>query len=213
MIVELTRLLAAKKAAYTRCELRASELKRQRDKLVEKAEFSQKSVVVHRKASIFFQSLSDDESSKFQAKLETLVTAGLQVVFQEPMKFCIDVGTERNTITVRFFVESLVNGYKAKLDILSAKGGGVADVVAFLLQFLMVHYLPNRRPIIICDEPWKNLSADYKTRFASFVKMICKKAGVQVIIVTHDPEYIDVADKIYKFSLGDKGLTDVVALK
>ena len=212
MIAELTKLLAAKKVAYTKCELRVDELKRQRGRLVEKAELSQKVIVAHRKASVFFQSLSDDESNKFQTKLETLVTAGLQVVFQEPMKFCIDVGTERNTITVRFFVESLVNGYKAKLDILSAKGGGVADVVAFLLQFLMVHYLPNRRRIIIADEPWKNLSADYKARFASFVKMICKKADLQVIIVTHDPEYSDVADKVYKFSLGDKGLTDVISI-
>lgn len=213
MIAQLTKLLADKKAAYSRCELRANELKRQRGKLVEHARLSQKGVVVHKKASAFFQSLSDDESAKFQAKLETLVTAGLQVVFQEPMKFCIDVGTERNTITVRFFVESVVNGYKAKLDILSAKGGGVADVVAFLLQFLMVHYLPNRRRIIIGDEPWKNLSADFKARFASFVKMICKKAGVQVIIVTHDPEYSDVADKIYRFSIGDRGLTDVTSVK
>ena len=213
MIAELTKALAVKRTAYTRCELRASELKRQRDKLIEKVRLTQNGVVVHRKASVFFQSLSDDESSKFQAKLETLVTAGLQVVFQEPMKFCIDVGTERNTITVRFFVESIVNGYKAKLDILSAKGGGVADVVAFLLQFLMVHYLPNRRRIIIGDEPWKNLSADYKARFASFVKMICKKAGMQVIIVTHDPEYSDVADKVYRFSTGDKGLTDVTPIK
>ena len=213
MIEQLEELLKEKLLAYTKCELRVNELKRQRDRFVEKAEFSQRGVVVHRKASVFFQSLSDDESSKFQAKLETLVTAGLQVVFQEPMKFCIDVGTERNTITVRFFVESLVNGYKAKLDILSAKGGGVADVVAFLLQFLMVHYLPNRRRIIIGDEPWKNLSSGYKTRFASFVKMICKKAGVQVIIVTHDPEYSDVADKVYKFSIGDKGLTDVISVK
>jgi len=66
---------------------------------------------------------------------------------------------------------------------------------------------------MIGDEPWKNLSADYKTRFASFVKMICKKAGVQVIIVTHDSEYSEVADKIYKFSMGDKGLTNVISVR
>ena len=213
MIAKLEHLLIAKETAYRTCEVRANEVKRQRDKLSEKVEILQKVIVVHRQASVFFQSLSDDESSKFQTKLETLVTAGLQVVFQEPMKFCIDVRIERNTITICFFVESIVNGYTAKLDILSAHGGGVADVVAFLLRFLMVHYLPTRRQIIIGDEPWKNLSADYKARFASFVKKLCEKTGMQVIIVTHDLEYSDVADKIYRFSIGDKGLTSVTSIK
>ena len=213
MIEQLEQQLASKEQALVKCEARVEEVKRHHASLVDKVGIAQGIATVHRKASAFFQSMSDQESQRFQTNLETLVTAGLQVVFKEPMKFCIEIGTERNTINVHFFVDSLVNGHQAKLDILTAKGGGVADVVAFLLQFLMVYYLPNRRRLIIGDEPWKNLSADYKTRFASFVKMICEKAGMQVIMVTHDLEYTDVADKVYRFTLDGQGLTSVETIK
>lgn len=125
----------------------------------------------------------------------------------------MEITVERNVMAVNFYVISIVNQVKLRLDILSAKGGGVADVVSFLLQFLLVYYLSNRRRIMIVDEGWKNLSRDYKSRFAEFVKAICVKAGVQIIMVTHDEEYVHVADKVYRFSLNDRGLTDVAIIR
>jgi len=166
-------------------------------------------VLCYRKASAVFQALSDEETKHFHADMKTLVTAGLQAVFEEEMTFEIDFKVERNVISTKFLVGSNVGGTYCKFDILSAKGGGVADVVSFLLQFLMVYYLSDRRKLIIADEPFKNLSRSYKRRFAEFVKMICDKAGMQIIMVTHDEEYVDVADRVYRFFLDGNGFTHV----
>lgn len=172
-----------------------------------KIEGLSEAIATFRKAAAVFQSLSDEESKKFQTNLKTLVTAGLQTVFDEGMDFDLDVGLERNVPVVDFFVSSMVGGQNIKLDILSARGGGVADVVAFLLQFLMVYYLEDQRNIIIADEPWKNLSSEYKLRFAQFVKIICEKSEMQIIMVTHDEEYVDAADWVYKFTKDAAGYT------
>lgn len=179
------------------------------ESLTKSLDLEDNKVACYRKASAVFQGLSDEETKHFHADMKTLVTAGLQAVFEEEMTFDIDFKVERNVLTTRFLVGSNVGGTFCKFDILSAKGGGVADVVSFLLQFLMVYYLSDRRKLIIADEPFKNLSRSYKRRFAEFVKMICEKAGMQIIMVTHEEEYVDVADRVYRFSLDGNGFTNV----
>lgn len=210
---QLQQAFADKRVAFITRKAERDVLKRQTDELRQKVDSYHYAISTFRKVGVIFQALSDEESSKFQSNLKRLVTAGLQVVFEEPMEFDIELAVERNVMAVNFYVTSLINDTKIRLDILSAKGGGVADVVSFLLQFLLVYYLPQRRRIIIGDEPWKNLSRDYKARFAEFVQAICVKSGVQLIMVTHDEEYIHVADKVYRFALNDRGLTDIQVVR
>lgn len=210
---QLQQIFADKRVAFITRKAERDVLKRQTDELRQKIDSYHYAVSTFRKVGVIFQALSDEESSKFQSNLKRLVTAGLQVVFEEQLEFDMEITVERNVMAVNFYVISIVNQVKLRLDILSAKGGGVADVVSFLLQFLLVYYLPNRRRIMIVDEGWKNLSRDYKSRFAEFVKAICVKAGVQIIMVTHDEEYVHVADKVYRFSLNDRGLTDVAIIR
>ncbi len=79
------------------------------------------------------------------------------------------------------------------VDPLSDSGLGAADIASVALK---VSYLAasSCRPILWIDEPCKNLSRKYHTLAAIMFRELSKKLGIQLVVVTHIPEFMDEAD-------------------
>jgi DNA repair exonuclease SbcCD ATPase subunit len=56
------------------------------------------------------------------------------------------------------------------------------------------------RKVIILDEPFKQISEEYRDRAIEFVKKVSEQTGIQIILVTHIAELARNADKVFKVS-------------
>ena len=74
-------------------------------------------------------------------------------------------------------------------------GGGILDIISFALRIVLWGLeTPKSRNLIILDEPFKQCGK-LITKACQMVKEISKMLGVQIIMVTHSDELIDIADK------------------
>jgi predicted ATPase len=106
-----------------------------------------------------------------------------------------------NEVVVSFKVIQTKNEVEYERDVYTEMGGGVADVLSFLLQFIVVYLLRDRiQPILLLDEAFKHLSVEFREDMAELLRELCDRTGVQILMVTHDPIYERVADRVYRFS-------------
>lgn len=162
-----------------------------------------------------------EQQNDLQSSIEDLCTRGLQTVFQQPLEFKMDFKIMRGQPEVSFSVVSYINGDAFEMDIPNSFGGGLAVVCAVLLRIIVLKYLVEQgkvSPVLILDEPLAALSPSYpsdeaeslRSRMASFLRAVCDELNVQIILVTHEPDYGDEADSYYVFKGGLGNSTTVV---
>ena len=155
------------------------------------------------RVSAVLNSLGEQRQLAAQNSIEGLVTRGLQAIFDSTLSFHIIQTTKNNSSYVEFVVrDTYSDGTIQETSVMEARGGGLAATIGFLLR-LVVMLLSNRDGrdnILILDETFAHVSAEYLEPLGEFLREIKEKTGVQIIMVTHQPEFIDYADTVYKFS-------------
>jgi DNA repair exonuclease SbcCD ATPase subunit len=118
-------------------------------------------------------------------KLSAVVTKCLESVFDDPYEFKIEFERKRGRTeaSLRFVRREL------DADPLSSTGGGVVDVAAFALRVacLMLHR-PRLSKVVILDEPFKFVSAQYREGVRSMLEELAGDLGIQIIMVSHIEE-------------------------
>jgi len=169
-------------------------------------------IVMYDEIITLFQSISEERQNDVQAKIQALVTHGLQTIFGEDIFFQINTASRGKLAASDLVIVSVKGDERVETPVLDARGGGVANVVGFLLRLIIVLLTPNARRTIILDETFAQLSAEYEPLLAEFLRELVDKADVQIIMVTHSTAFDEVADKSYRFSLTD-GVTKVATVR
>lgn len=182
----------------------------------------EEAVDVANKAKALLESYAVDQQAELKVAVEGLVTRGLQTVFEERLEFRMNFTTLRDQPDVSFAVVSYIDDEPFEMDIPNSFGGGLAVVCAVLLRVIVLRYLVEHGrvdPILVLDEPLAALSPNYsetnaenlRTRMAMFLRTVADELGVQLVLVTHEPDYGDYADVHHVFSGGLGADTKVVA--
>ena len=87
--------------------------------------------------------------------------------------------------------------------------GGEKSLTALSLVFAI--NLVRELPLLILDEPEAALDEANVERFAKFAKSL--NAHSQVIVTTHRPGTMELADVIYGVTMQKKGITKIVTVK
>lgn len=130
-----------------------------------------------------------------KGRIEALVDLALKAVFTDrDYKFVIEQETKRGASSVNFIL--VENGVET--DVWDESGLGVADVIGFALRvaYLTIHR-PKLRPFLVWDEPFKNMARCYVPNAAKLVKQVSKDLGIQMLVVTHDPDFVAEADQVF----------------
>lgn len=162
-------------------------------------------------ANIFLTSIGEDRQFKAQESIEQLVTVGLRTIFDDSLSFHIIQKVSGKTATVEFVVRSsLPEGRVVETSVLEARGGGLAAVIGFLLRLvvLLLQRDEAKDKVLVLDETFAHVSDEYVPALGEFLRQLKEKTGVQIIMVTHQSEFGEYADKVYRFSL-DNGVTRV----
>ncbi len=171
------------------------------------------------------QQYADFQQKEVIEKVESIVTSGIRAVFQnETLEFKLyysetKAGGKKKSPEITMAVFYDYGGQQVKGDIRNSFGGGLSVVVSTLLRIVFVMFLsPRLRPILFLDEPLRDLSPSYNTgdnadgyraRMSKFIRKLADEAGIQVILVTHEPEYGEAADINHRF-IGSVGKTSRV---
>ena len=184
-------------------------------------------VVTNEKAIQLLQKYAESQQNMLSARIEGTVTSGLRAVFQDNnLEFKLTysetkTGAKKKTPEVRMSVlYTGATGEPVSGNLQNSFGGGLSVVAAVLLNIIVVLYMePRVRPILFLDEPLKDLSpaydgqdsiaAGYRERMGDFLRSLVDNTDLQVILVSHEPEYARVADINHKLLGGIGKITKV----
>lgn len=147
-------------------------------------------------------------------KMQEVVTYILKDLFvnERIEKFEIETIEKRNQLETYFYLTTLEEHPKThklvpcRQPILSAYGGGIADVAFFLIRIMLLINHPSKpRKILFADEPCKNLSKEYQNDFMKLIKGMAKEFGIQIIMTTHEERYRESADQVFLVQKGKHG--------
>lgn len=160
------------------------------------------------KATEILQLATDARRAVVRERLESLVTRGLRAVFRGSMEFRFRPANRGGRYCLEPVVVELHEGEEKEVSILEGEGGGLADVVSFVLRVVILA-LARPRParFLAFDEPFRHLGAEQSRGAATLVRELARTARCQFLIVTHNMALVDAADTVYRTSLGPDRLT------
>lgn len=136
------------------------------------------------KASLFLQSLSDETRLQVLDKISGIVTDALKTIKDPNLEFRMQLTNKNNQPTLELGIFDSLNGQT--FDILNSMGGGVADAVSFVLRVaLLTKWQPQLSKVIIADEAFKHVSVKDQEKVAEFIKLLCEKLNLQLILISH----------------------------
>lgn len=186
---------------------------------------SETRIVTTEKAMWLLQQYGEQQQKQITSHIESVVTKGLQAVFQNPtLEFRLKYsetkkGDKKKLPEIKMAVFYDYNGERVEGSLRSSFGGGLSVVAAVLLRIVVTLHMKHKiNPVLILDEPLRDLSPSYSTgdtsdgyreRMSDFLRVLCNETNVQLIVVSHEPEYGRVADIHHEFSGGLGGQTKV----
>jgi len=172
------------KKKYLDYKIAKQGLKDAKAKLVE----YKKAAIEAKDAKKIAQIVAHTLQQKAHLQISSIIATCLKTVFGDDYDFRIDFEMKRGRTEANLVL--VYNGHDV-VDPLNNDSGGVADVASFALRVAaLVLTKPKVRRLIVLDEPFKFLSEEYKSRMVEVLQTLSDDLAMQIIMVTHDKEYI-----------------------
>lgn len=143
--------------------------------------------------------LIDKEVSIGVKAVEELLTEGLQAVFDDQnLSVRADVDVQRGKVSVDFItVQKHSDGTVTEGLSREAFGGAVTTVQSVLLR-LIVTLRRGLRPIAFLDETLPAFDSNYVHNMATFLRTLCNRLDMDILLVSHNPAMVEAADHAYR---------------
>jgi len=146
-------------------------------------------------AQAVIQKVAQLTQEELKYHVSELVTLALAAVFDDPYEFEVSFEQRRSqTECDLWFVRD-----GERVDPLTASGGGAVDVACFALRVALWSLKAHRtRPVLVLDEPLKFLKGDdLPEKGARMIREISERLGIQIIMISHQVEQIEFADRVF----------------
>lgn len=149
--------------------------------------------------SALIRSLIDSEITEGVKAIETLQTEGVRAVFDDQE---ITVRAEVEVLRGKVSVSLVTAQRKENGDViegvsLEGFGGAVSTVQSVLLRLALI-FRRGLRPVLFLDESLPAFDEKYVLNMAAFLKTLCRRMGVDILLVTHNPILVEAADRAYR---------------
>lgn len=142
-------------------------------------------------------SFASQLQQNFRSEVQSLLTMAIRSVFTDrEYEFKLEFKERKDRIEITPFV------LDGTLDLIPKEdmGGGILPVIGFPLRVIL---LGDQRPMIWLDEPLKGALGRSDESFFRAVKMfkeVSSRAGIQVIINSHEEDFVHFADTVHRVS-------------
>ena len=156
----------------------------------------------HKEAIVILQELEKTWRGSFEEALASLGGQGLSAVFAKEMEVVLESSIKRGVASLDLAL--ITEGLRTRIK--GAKGGSVAQVLAVLLRILLtISSRPPLRPLLILDEPFSQVSAEFRPALCEMLRNIIERLDAQYIFTSHEDELTDAADTVYQIKADGKG--------
>jgi DNA repair exonuclease SbcCD ATPase subunit len=131
-------------------------------------------------------------------KIEGIVSDGLRRVFNNDQ---IGLLIEKKETARGNSYRLLVKKGETVGNPMDSFGGGVQNVVAFLLRIILIKRF-KLAPFIALDEQFSNVSPEYQPKVSEMLKTL-SKLGFTILAISHQPTITSAADSIYEVLVDD----------
>ena len=155
--------------------------------------------------SVLLHTLIDGEITEGVKAIESLQTEGVRAVFNDQeITVRAEVEVSRGKVNVSLVTsQRKENGDLIEGLALDGFGGAVSTVQSILLRLAII-LRRGLRPVLFLDETLPAFDDRYVHNMAAFLKTLCKRMGVDILLVTHNPALVDAGDRAYRIRR-DKG--------
>lgn len=197
---KIEKLFNQSKGAYSQIQKRLEEV-------TELKAFSEKKLKLIEEAQAFLQKVAQSTQEKLKFQIEDVVNLALESVFPNEYEFKIEFNVSRGKTDAELVFQDKRTGQT--IDPMEASGGGVVDLTAFALRLSAFALESGTDNVIILDEPFKFISRDLQERAGEILKTLSEKMKLQIIMVTHIPEFIEVADRVFEVKKNENGISKI----
>jgi DNA repair ATPase RecN len=151
------------------------------------------------------QKVAKETQEQLKFQIEDIVKTCIDTCFPDEYDFKVEFEIKRGKTecALKFYK----NGHEID-DLLESGGGGVVDVASLGLR-VAAWCLGNTANTLVLDEPGKFVSRCLVRQFAEVIKVLSEKLGLQIIMVSHIPEFIENSEKVFGVKLQKEGKWEV----
>jgi len=153
----------------------------------------------YQSAQMIINTVAQQTQDELVYHISGLVSMAMESVWEiNPYTLSIEFPIKRNRTECE--LEFVRNGHK--IPPMEAVGGGARDVACFALRVgLWSLVRPKLRNLFVLDQPFSDMDLDIQYKAGQMMKEIAEKLGIQIIMVTHSPDLIKAADRVFRTKL------------
>ena len=151
-----------------------------------------------------FRVLIDREVMDNAKAVEILLTEGLQAIFDDlDLSVRAEIDVERGKVAVNLLtVQKQEDGTMTEGSSIDAYGGSVSTIQSVLLRIVVLNRR-GLRPLLLLDESLGAVAEHYVPRVGQFLSLLCKRMGLDILAVTHNPAVVEAAQTVYRLNKKD----------
>ncbi len=163
------------------------------------------------RSSEVLRQLLDQELVEGVRILQDLLQEALRAVFPEQeLSVRIDTEVARGKVEVGFALsQRKSDGSLFEGDALDGFGGAVSTVISIVLRAYLI-LKRGLAPILVLDESLPAFDRDRVRLMGAFLRGLSERMGVDILLVTHETEFEDVAHRVYEVRELADGTSGVV---
>lgn len=164
------------------------------------------------KAIVILTQASNTLRDNARQHFEKIVTDALQFISQsDDYEFVVQELVGRAKASYEFYIKSTVNGVECLQKPEDANGGGFVDIISVAAKYAYLEIFSDPKIMsgtLFFDEPGKMISEQMSIKFAEYIKFLGHHYGRQTIMITHNDNLANVADKTIMVSKNNNGISN-----
>lgn len=162
-------------------------------------------------SQVFLQKVAQETQEHLKFQIEDIVNLALETCFPGEYTFSIQFNISRGKTDAELVFIDQKTG--RQVDPMEASGGGVVDLTTFALRIACYALERGTDNVIILDEPFRFISRDLQERAGEILKTLSRKMNLQIIMVSHINEIINIADRIFEVRKNEDGISKVKVIE
>lgn len=180
--------------AVAALEIQEQLLTQRQENILQELSALKAEVLLLEQVGELFKHVLEESLYQHGRTLETMVSEGLAAIFtDQDIQLRVDITERRGKVALD--LKTLHHGLEG--DVLNSFGGGLACVQSLLLR-IFVLLRSEMAPYLFLDESLAALSSNYVPQAGMLLKQLCEQLGLNVLLVTHQPEFLKWADHAYQ---------------
>jgi len=208
--MELAERYAVFESKLNRMEIARAQHLRHKSGIETEVAQLEEDIGVYQKASVVLKGLLQDMVEENLKAIDKLVTEGLRRVFhdQVDIEFKSTLVEKHNQLQISF--ETIQGNASGKA--MDSFGASVTVVESLLLRIIVILKM-GLAPVLLLDESLAQVSVHYREGLGKLIKSLCKDLDLTILLVTHQQEFQETADVVYRADATEDGKVRTLTLK